>query len=232
MASFPWDKFKTLAGGILVTIGVAGELFVSYEASRVENQLRENSHRIEGLSIEKAANAERDAEIAKEQTEKERLARVELEKSIQWRTLSREQKEAMCASLSPGFMPSPAFQNGDIEAYQYAIQFAEVLRGCQNGRLVKEDKNAKPSVEGIGSYPVPVDGVWLGTANADRKSLASINRLLRGLRDSGVKVEGLDSTRFAGEILVGHMPLPPVEALQKNGTIDNNTTESSPTANK
>src|ERR1700689_5801593 len=64
MAAFPWDKFTALAGGILVTIGVAGELLVTYKASSAETRLRENSHKIEGLLTQQAGSAATSARIA------------------------------------------------------------------------------------------------------------------------------------------------------------------------
>ena len=59
-AAFPWYKFMGLAGGILVTVGVFGEFWGAYKASRVETKLRENNHKIEeslNLSAETAATA-------------------------------------------------------------------------------------------------------------------------------------------------------------------------------
>jgi len=59
-ATFPWRKFWGLTGGILVTVGVAGELGFTYKASRVETKLRENNHKIEeslNASTESAAKA-------------------------------------------------------------------------------------------------------------------------------------------------------------------------------
>jgi hypothetical protein len=67
MAAFPWDKFKTLFGGILVTLGVAGELFFTYKASRVENDLRHNSHKIEVLLTQQAGDAATSAKTAHEE---------------------------------------------------------------------------------------------------------------------------------------------------------------------
>jgi hypothetical protein len=64
MASFPWDKFTALAGGILVTIGVALELLFTFEASRVETQLRENIHKIEALLTQEAGDAADSAKTA------------------------------------------------------------------------------------------------------------------------------------------------------------------------
>ncbi|HME34965.1 MAG TPA: hypothetical protein VKF84_06980 [Candidatus Sulfotelmatobacter sp.] len=69
MASFPWDKFTALAGGILVTIGVAGELLVTYKASLVETQLRENSHKIETLLTQEAGDAATSAKTAHDEAD-------------------------------------------------------------------------------------------------------------------------------------------------------------------
>src|SRR5476649_2232843 len=46
---FDWSNLGHLSGAILVVIGVAGELAVQYQASRVETDLRGKSHAIEGL---------------------------------------------------------------------------------------------------------------------------------------------------------------------------------------
>ena len=69
MASFPWVKFKTLVGGILVTIGVAGELLVTYKGSRVETHLRENSHKIEAFLTQQAGDAVASAKTAHEEAD-------------------------------------------------------------------------------------------------------------------------------------------------------------------
>jgi hypothetical protein len=65
MAAFPWDKVVALSGGILVTIGVFGELFVTYKASRVETKLRENNHKIEESLNISAAEAAKAADRAR-----------------------------------------------------------------------------------------------------------------------------------------------------------------------
>jgi hypothetical protein len=66
-AAFPWKKFVELTGGILVTIGVAGELGFTYKASRTETKLRENNHQIEeslNASTQTAASAANRAEAS------------------------------------------------------------------------------------------------------------------------------------------------------------------------
>jgi hypothetical protein len=59
-AAFPWYKLTGLTGGILITVGVFGEFWGAYKASRVETKLRENNHKIEeslNISAESAAKA-------------------------------------------------------------------------------------------------------------------------------------------------------------------------------
>jgi hypothetical protein len=82
MASFPWDKFTALAGGILVTIGVAGELLVTYKASRVETQLRENSHRIETFLTQQAGDAATSAKTAHEEADAVKLGADVIQKRL------------------------------------------------------------------------------------------------------------------------------------------------------
>jgi hypothetical protein len=56
-----------LLGGLLITVGVFGEFWGAYKASRVETKLRENNHKIEeslNLSTETAASAASRAEAS------------------------------------------------------------------------------------------------------------------------------------------------------------------------
>jgi hypothetical protein len=62
---FKWRLFRTMVGGVLITIGVAGELFVQFRASKVETDLRTDSHEVEALLNEQAADANREAGNAK-----------------------------------------------------------------------------------------------------------------------------------------------------------------------
>ena len=64
MAQFPLEKFRGLLGGIIVTVGVGGELIFTYMASRVETKLRENSHQIEATLTKEAGDAKQSADGA------------------------------------------------------------------------------------------------------------------------------------------------------------------------
>ena len=64
MALFPREELMRLVGGILVTIGIGGELLFTYRASRVETELRNNNHRIEALLTKEAGDPKISAEGA------------------------------------------------------------------------------------------------------------------------------------------------------------------------
>jgi hypothetical protein len=58
-----WTKhLLVIGGGLLITIGVAGELFVQFKASKVETILRADSHQVEALLNKQAADANKEAE--------------------------------------------------------------------------------------------------------------------------------------------------------------------------
>jgi hypothetical protein len=53
-----------MTGAILVTIGVAGELFFTFEASKVETKLRDNNHQIVAILTKEAGDAKGSAKDA------------------------------------------------------------------------------------------------------------------------------------------------------------------------
>jgi hypothetical protein len=58
-----WTKhLLVIGGGLLITMGVAGELFVQFKASKVETILRADSHQVEALLNKQAADANKEAE--------------------------------------------------------------------------------------------------------------------------------------------------------------------------
>ena len=128
MAAFPWDKFRAIFGGILVTLGVAGELAFTYVASRRESQLRDNNHRIEALltkeagdAIERASKADERASKNEKEAEAERLARVELQDALAPRRLDKEQLKAIGAALKPfGEFALMLYEMGDRESEIFA----------------------------------------------------------------------------------------------------------------
>ena len=63
-AVFPSGKFWELFGGLLVTVGVAGELGFTYQASSVETRLRDNNQQIVALLTKYADDAKTSAAVA------------------------------------------------------------------------------------------------------------------------------------------------------------------------
>lgn len=80
MALFPWKRLRALLGAIMVTIGVAGELAVSFFASNTEQRLRDNNHRIEAVLNSQAAAANERAGQAEEHLAE--LQRAELPRTL------------------------------------------------------------------------------------------------------------------------------------------------------
>jgi len=58
---FKWRLFRTMVGGFLITVGVGGELFIQFRASKIETDLRTDSHQVEALLNKQAADANKEA---------------------------------------------------------------------------------------------------------------------------------------------------------------------------
>jgi hypothetical protein len=125
---FPWKKLQEIIGGILVTVGVAGELALQFHASTIETDIRSKTHQIEGLLNKKAGDAELSAAEANKaakgfesqiaesnarvkvaeariaaaelQTKQEERQRVALQKQVGWRNLTAAQRSALANSVS------------------------------------------------------------------------------------------------------------------------------------
>lgn len=125
--TYDWNILRESLGGLLVTVGVAGELFIEFRAHRRETLLRNINAEIEheaeerlkaaderiadaqrhaNEANERAANAElRAAEATKGAAEAnriaeaERLERVKLQERFAWRILSLEQQTRIIESI-------------------------------------------------------------------------------------------------------------------------------------
>lgn len=110
---FRLRHFFRVAGAALVTLGVAGELFVEFKASSAETKLRDANRKVESLLRQNsdnaqmvsgaagavaaganlaAASANERAADAEKATENERTARIELEANVAWRELPKKVK--------------------------------------------------------------------------------------------------------------------------------------------
>jgi hypothetical protein len=81
-----WALFKDLSGGLLIALGIAGEVLASMLSSRKEQQLRDlNARTVAELNL---------------RAEQERLARVKLEARLADRRVSFEQRSIIGRELS------------------------------------------------------------------------------------------------------------------------------------
>jgi hypothetical protein len=117
-AAFPWRRLKELVGGILITLGVAGELAFTYFAARIETALRINNAKIVGLLNNTAAEAEKKAAEATDRASQADLKRVELENRIADifgpRRLTAEQSARITGKLA-------ALRGVKIDVYALAV---------------------------------------------------------------------------------------------------------------
>jgi hypothetical protein len=144
-----WKSIQKLAGAILVTIGVAGELGVQFKASTVETDLRGVNHKVEALLSTEAGDARRAAGEAMERASNAELRIVELLAEIQPRDLTLAQQKAIRDSLSrfSGQHVLLGSYVGDAEGYRLSRQLIAALKPLD----VVDDGGYKvgPTIEGI-----------------------------------------------------------------------------------
>jgi hypothetical protein len=107
---FPWKKLLEIMGGVLVVIGVAGELMAQFYAARIETRIRSNTYQIETLLNGKA--------------EKERTARLNLEEDISPRILEQSTSSERLRSFAGTKFAIKVVEGPDLETRRTAGQIA------------------------------------------------------------------------------------------------------------
>ena len=186
-AMFPWPKFWAIAGGILVTVGVAGELIVGIKASRKESDLRTINHQIEGLLTDKASENDKEAkrlgkeaEQLRKDAEAEHLARVTIEARVAWRRLDDKRKSELASKLgdfSNSVGASFWFLGSDIEAETFADDMAEALK---LSHVVVQPPANIMSLKSSGKFGDPIKRSEVGVSIFPSKYAGSI-KLADGL---------------------------------------------------
>jgi hypothetical protein len=119
-----------VAGGIIgelaVGIGIAS---INAQLRSVDTQLRSKNAELRITSDQLVALIRSEAEEAKRQAKESDLARVRLEASVEWRSLSEEQKKAFAQKLEryAGQRAEIKYNIGDSEAERFAVSIADVL---------------------------------------------------------------------------------------------------------
>jgi hypothetical protein len=188
MSSFPWHKFRGLLGGILVTIGVAGELAFTYTASRVETKLRDNNHHVVSSLQTTISQNNLEAQRLRKETEDEHMARVEAEESVAWRKLSPSAKARLRITLQPQLFSASRtwlmYNFNDMEAFTFGDDLAEVLKAAEwHPTDVEPIELMAEGPVPFGRAPRPERGIVVSTtgeqsnedaANALTKALVSL----------------------------------------------------------
>jgi hypothetical protein len=122
-------------GAALVAFGVAGELRDHVRAGKIESEMRSISRELLGIAEReagdangKAAQLSKDAEGLKKQAEDEKLARVELQKLVSWRTIPEEKQREIGVRLKrfKGIRIGFTVNQGDSEGLAFASQIAGI----------------------------------------------------------------------------------------------------------
>lgn len=196
-----WAFFFGFVGTGLVVVGLAQEIRVHSKLGLVETEMRGISSQLVALVDARAADAENKAED-------ERLARVQLEKSMQPRSLSNDQKTSICRALGPENAVNVLveFPTADMqEAYTYAEDFTAAINACV--------KNRNWTMGPLGAGPTePIKrGLWLKFDSGVPETRRLALLLENVLGSAGVPVNGTSpGTAKPGTvtILVGFKPQP------------------------
>jgi hypothetical protein len=178
---FPWKESMEIVGGVLVTIGVAGELWFQSRASNLETLIRSDSHQIEAFLKKEVDDAQRDAAELN-------LARVQIEQSMEWRHLPKGAAKELCASLPPQTTKSETVAitvMHDPEPAQFATEIADAIGGCLMLPSLKSLQRG-PMLD-LGSWSFPIRfGVYLEFPDSDSGLAKSVAAIL--------KKHGIDAT--------------------------------------
>lgn len=203
---FKWRLFLTIVGVFLITIGVAGELFVQFKASKVETNLRTNSHQVEALLNRLAAEANKKAEG-------ERLARLQLEGELTWRRISEDNQSAVASRLVrfSGQTAQISYSAGDLEAQSFALSIASALQAAKWEVSEPEGiANLRQVLVALGRTAPFESGVTV-TSTKDRTSRGAADAIMHELSVLGFDVT-LSRTGFPQAtsifvaIFVAHRP--------------------------
>jgi hypothetical protein len=213
-----WPEIVFIA---MVVIGLVGEFFSDAGVFLFSRHLQTISDRESAALNKEAGDARRDAgnaneraALAEKATEDERMARIQLEKSMMWRHLSGKQRTDICAVLASELKPSISFHEGDEEGMEYAREIRDAINTCSgSGRSqLGYIGFSMPTTFGVSvKFDEGPDGL------VDRKRVATaLGKLFAAKVTSsphmntgpGVKLPGIG-------IEVGRLPLPRADVLPK-----------------
>jgi hypothetical protein len=189
-----WRYIRDAVGGIMVTVGVAGELLIGFAASLKDGRLRDANSVLQSRLTELlTASNERIAELNLK-AEQERNARVKLQSEMAGRYISSKQALFLKEKLEPWRGIALVIVQGTetAEAWRFASLLDEVMgaKGCQWDSFINRDKPAPPML--------PVDGLHIFPTLTQWSQQAAM-ALALALNEIGVTcLAPPDATKFSG----------------------------------
>jgi len=190
-----WKPLGVIAGGILITVGVAGELALQFFASSQQTALRKANDAVAAAFQKEAADARERASNAEEHaaqiekneaqlrkdTENERLARVKIEERVAWRKLDPKAQSEIALHLSR-FAKEPAliaYNPNDMEAFNFASDIAATLHAAKWEVAIAEPlavHNLREEPAAFATNRPPSTGVlvWRSEDEVSRKAATAL----------------------------------------------------------
>jgi hypothetical protein len=231
-----------VVGGVLITVGVAGELAVQYVAGRTETALRKaNDELFTGLNIE-AAQARRDAGVAIERASKaderasanereaarlgqiaqaEHLERMKLEATVAPRSLAVEQQKKIAVGVQKFHRYAVLVSSYGLDSEGAALA-GQIISSLRSVGITVADARSSLVVSGGFETGVHVRGpdAERDFATALGNALSSIGKLRVEINDPPPKVgmsmgggnQGFTPGSAYVTVFVGVKPLPILSA--------------------
>jgi hypothetical protein len=186
-ATHEWRYVVDCIGGILVTLGVAGEMLLGFRAAAKDGRLREVNSTLFARAEERIAVLHKEAALALESAENERLERLKLQKALAGRTLPGEDFDRIAQNLlqfsGQAFVMSTDSSNLEQVQFARSIHMALINAGWSFENLQAPTDSPRMLAEGVLIQPTP-----------DERSQEAARALGRDLLESGHVVIVLAST--------------------------------------
>lgn len=178
-----------LASVTLITLGVFGELAIGLKIASINSSFRDLDIQLRSKNAELRSKSDQLVGRLNKEAEDERSARVQIEKSIEWRYLSDGAKQALCRILPPQTIAVETFvvtNWDDPEPALFADEIAVTIGRCRP--LPVEVGSGvdlhQPIKGGYGKWTFPLQfGVTLEFSSKDTHIASS---LLDALKKNGV----------------------------------------------
>ena len=215
-----------------LVVGVVSTVLIVWMGNVKEAYLRKDVAHAEDSAAqanERASANEREAARLRELAESERLARVELQETLAWRRLTKEQQDAMGIALRPfaGEVALMLYGMGDREAEIFSLDIWTALNSAEwkvtapGGILSSREVGLLKKPPGIGEA-----GVLL-TPTTDAASQQAATALAREFRRLGFdsSIEKPDTNAASGhrvQVDVSTRPLGPQGAAKLRAEAQHN----------